>query len=160
MSERNPLDARGVEISPGDTVIYGFGVGRSVAMAEGIVLGEGEAVALTPSGRVKVKVARRSYSSGEKPVVNVQADRLVALKSPSWGPLDHTRAYLPPSPLPTQDELFRSKAKAMIQSYEDDLERTEPPAFWSRAGYNLEHYHAYVGRRLAQWREKLEALDG
>lgn len=158
MSERNPLDARGVEISPGDTVIYGFGVGRSVAMAEGVVLGEDGRVALTPSGRVKVKVVRRSYSSGEKPVVDVQADRMVALKQ-ALAPRHFS--FLPPSSLPTQDELFRSKAKAMIQSYEDDLERTETPAWWKQNGdTSLNGYHAYVERRLKLWKRKLEALDG
>lgn len=63
------LDARGVPIAPGDTAIYGFGVGRSVAMAEGVVLGGekgdpdtngwGRRVSLTPSGRVRVRVIRR-----------------------------------------------------------------------------------------------------
>lgn len=29
------VDARGVEIEPGDVCLYGFGVGRSVAIAPG-----------------------------------------------------------------------------------------------------------------------------
>ena len=72
------LAREGVEITPGDTAIYGFGVGRSVALAEAVVLGEAldpdkqpsapqsrdeiEAsllkVSLTASGRVRLRVVR------------------------------------------------------------------------------------------------------
>lgn len=114
------VDARGVPIAPGDTAIYGFGVGRSVAMAEAVVLGEepcthgdpdaectrecpgftrSPSVSLTPSGRVRLRVVRRSYGVGEKPVVTVGPDRLVVLKDYDGG-----RPALPPSPLPTQEE--------------------------------------------------------
>lgn len=85
-------DARDVPIKPGATVVYGFGVGRSIAMAEGVVEEKDGEVSLTPSGRVWVQVVRRSFSSGEKGRVHVQADRLVVVD------------VLPASPQPTQLE--------------------------------------------------------
>jgi hypothetical protein len=110
------LDARGVPIAPGDTAIYGFGVGRSIAMAEAVVLGElpegalpefgGGVVSLTPSGRVRLRVVRRSgIHGGTKPVVDVAPDRLVVLKLDYDNWSEWARYRLPPSPLPTQAEL-------------------------------------------------------
>ncbi|MFD4474647.1 hypothetical protein ACFWPU_00820 [Streptomyces sp. NPDC058471] len=112
------LDARGVAIAAGDTCLYGFGVGRSIAMAEGVVVGEGFSTSapdwtvgtspsLTPSGRVRIRVVRRSYSDGVKPVVDVAPDRLVVLKAKGdqgGSHRDLLHFYLPPSPLPTQDD--------------------------------------------------------
>jgi hypothetical protein len=171
------LDARGVVIAPGDTVIYGFGVGRSVAMAEAVVLG-GHAdhkaclppcqdeVSLTASGRVRLRVVRRSYSSGEKPVVDVAPDRLVVLKSPSWGPLDRTRAYLPPSPLPTQAEAARADIETDISRYTAHLRAKFPPPYWAEEmppGTSpevvLADYQAWCARQLTELRKKLKALD-
>jgi hypothetical protein len=86
------VDARGVALKPGATVVYGFGVGRSIAMAEGLIESKAGEVALTPSGRVWVQVVRRTYSSGEKSRVHVQADHLVVVDA------------LPASPQPTQLE--------------------------------------------------------
>lgn len=131
-------DARGVEISPGDTVIYGFGVGRSVAMAEGVVLAadhegqhpwppeDGWPVSLTPKGRVRIRVVRRSYSSGEKPVVDIAPDRLVVLKPleyriPGFYGDPETGAVLPPSPLPTQDQANAAKLREEIKRSTDRL---------------------------------------
>ncbi|MFF0183525.1 hypothetical protein [Streptomyces sp. NPDC005244] len=85
-------DARGVDVKPGATVIYGFGVGRSVAMAEGVVEERDGEVSLTPSGRLWVQVVRRSYGSGTEQRVHVAADRLVVVD------------VLPHSPQPTQIE--------------------------------------------------------
>lgn len=152
------LDARGVPITAGDVVIYGFGVSRSVALAEGVVVGDGEKVALTPTGRIKVRVVRRSYASGEKPVVDVASDRLVVLKhyadaEVAWPP------SLPPSPLPTQDEVARKKFEANIASRLEEIERVERgggiPDYWhgDREGC-LKHYR----RQLAKAKRGLEAL--
>jgi hypothetical protein len=104
-------DARGVKIEAGDIAIYGFGVGRSIAMAEAVVLWEGDGggtpprVSLTPSGRVRLRVVRRSYSSGQKPIVDVAPDRLVVLKLDYDNWSEWARYRLPPSPLPTQAEM-------------------------------------------------------
>lgn len=141
-------DARGVEIAAGDTVIYGFGVGRSVAMAEGVVLAadhegrhpwppeDGWPVSLTPKGRVRVRVVRRSYSSGEKPVVDIAPDRLVVLKEVD-GPLQPGTPEpcfaLPISPLPTQDEVATEKLTKTVARYERDIAVLE-------AGGSLEHW--------------------
>jgi hypothetical protein len=121
-------DARGVEISSGDTVIYGFGVGRSVAMCEGVVLGEpvmernvnvDTKVSLTKSGRVRLRVVRRSYGGGEKPVVDIAPDRLVVLKPGlnNQEELDPDCPTLPPSPLPTQDEANAAEIEKQIKRY-------------------------------------------
>lgn len=86
------LDARDVPIKPGASVVYGFGVGRSIAMAEGVVEEKGGEISLTPTGRVWVQVVRRSYSSGTQKRVHVANDRLVVVDA------------LPASPQPTQLE--------------------------------------------------------
>lgn len=175
------LDARGVEISPGDAVIYGFGVSRSVAMAEGVVVGspcqddgcEGiyddcsPKVSLTPSGLVRIRVVRRSYSSGSKPVVNLMPDRIVVLKEVD-GPLQPTAPdpcfALPVSPLPTQDEAHRQKLEGEIAPYTAGLRATEAPSYWRWGGGTVEErladYLAYCAKRLTSLRKELEALDG
>lgn len=165
------LDARGVPIDAGDTVIYGFGVGRSVAMAEGVVLGDVSHVrddltcpcgpeepcpdpgpSLTPSGRVRLRVVRRSYASGTKPVVDVAGDRLVVLKKP-YG---IGRPTLPPSPLPTQDEVHREQVEQAIESYTRGLRATEVPKFWED---DLASYHVWCARQLEKCRKELSGLD-
>jgi hypothetical protein len=154
------LDARGVAIAPGDTAIYGFGVGRSVAMAEAVVLNDmgdyGDMVSLTPSGRVRLRVVRRSYSSGEKPIVDVAPDRIVVLK-PIDGP--GTTPSLPGSPLPTQDEEARVEIERDIERRKADLRLTECPADEPWWGGDLAAMHAYAAKELAILRRKLKALD-
>lgn len=172
------LDARGVIITPGDTAIWGFDVGRSVAMAEGVVLGahgpgsydvpgEGEKVSLTASGRVRVRVIRRSHSSGEKPVVDIAPDRLVVLKESPYPEL--MAAYLPPSPLPPQDEVVRADIERRMTRYTKDLRAEKAPDWWSRdmeirdddarEALALAGYALFVGKQLAELRLKLKALD-
>lgn len=114
------VDARGVEIEPGDAVIYSSMVnhplGRRVVMAEGVVLArpcrdkecEGgysdceEAVSLTPSGRVRVRDARRFHGGKEGAIVDVAPDRITVLKQID-GPFQPGTPdpcfALPPSPL-------------------------------------------------------------
>jgi len=159
------LDARGVIIEPGDTVIYGFAVGRSIAMAEGVVEGAQDFSDLTPSmmkvsvtssGRVRVRIVRRSYSSGEKPVVDIQPDRLVVLKQRSFTPSVFV-STLPGSPLPTQAQQARARLEGQAESYRASLFSTEPPEYWRD---DLASYHAWCSLRLAELRRKLEALDG
>jgi hypothetical protein len=85
-----PVDWRGTPINVGDTVIYGGPVGRSIQQVEGLVEG------FTKSGRVNVKITRRSYSTpggdGDKRIVHVGTDRLTIVR------------VLPPTKLPTWDE--------------------------------------------------------
>lgn len=151
-------DARGVPITAGDTVVYGFGVGRSVAMAEGRVLAEKEGYpypAQTPSGRIKIRVIRRSYASGEKPVVDVAADRLVVLKDL---PGVFGSPYLPESPLPTQDERARKDIEQSMERHKEDL-RSEVITWGKSSFADLAEFHAYAAKQLAKLRRKLEALD-
>lgn len=137
-------DARGVDICAGDTVIYGFGVSRSVAMAEGVVLAadhegrypwppvdedepeNGWPVSQTATGLVRVRVVRRSYASGTQPVVAIMADRMVVLKAGEWaidGVTQEIRSFLPNSPLPTQDQELYYKLVGAIERWTDDVAR-------------------------------------
>ncbi|MFF8831347.1 hypothetical protein [Streptomyces sp. NPDC015131] len=120
-------DARGVEIEAGDTAIFFGVIGRSVALAEGVVLGsercslvcapadhgtecDGGAsgcrsVSLTLSGRVRLRVVWRSDPGAGYPIAYVRPDRLVVLKPCDWAGDDNGPLItLPPSPLPTQGE--------------------------------------------------------
>lgn len=167
------LDARGVLIEPGDTAIWGFGVGRAVAMGEGVVITRvpehGPAVvSVTPSGRVRVRVVRRSYSDAEKPVIDVAADRLVVLKPVHYPDDEYSDAYtdvvLPLSPLPTQDDAARPKIQMRVDSYVEALRSTTPPSYWKREdGESLEaalaRWYVYCTKQLAEERRKLKALD-
>lgn len=169
-------DARGVFIDAGDTVIYGFGVGQSVAMAEGIVLG-GECSceqpmtscpahpdhgsprpSVTPSGRIWVRIIRRSYGSGSKPVVHVAPDRLVVLKK-----IETFRgsmvSHLPPSELPTQDEVARHRITNLMEAYTDDLRADTVPDRHCYDGWTLERFHAYAAKRLKELRKELREHD-
>lgn len=122
-------DARGVDINAGDVVIYGFGVSRSVAMAEGRVEADPQdpsAVSVTASGLVRVRVVRRSYSSGERPVVAIMADRMVVLKpgfNNGGSDYDPDVWSLPPSPLPTQDEELYDRITSAMERWLGCIER-------------------------------------
>jgi len=180
------LDARGVEIAAGDTVIYGFGVGRSVAMAEGVVLGETKPcvgpnegcepgyqggyhsshcsagkLSLTPTGMVRVRVVRRSYSSGEKPVVAIRPDRFVVLKEQD-GPFQPTVPEpcfaLPPSPLPTQNQVARKTIQTSIDYMESCLADPEGTITDHWEG-DVDRYVGYYAKALAKERAKLKELD-
>lgn len=131
------LDARGVLIEPGDTAIYGFGVGRSVAMAEGRIRDDGYGhVSTTPSGRVWVSIVRRSYGSGTEDRVHVAPDRLVVLKQGlnNQGDLDPGIPTLYPSPLPTQDETNLKELQELVARTRATLEALEAgglvPDYW------------------------------
>jgi len=93
-----PTDWRGTPIQPGNLVIYGAPVGRSIAMVEATVANP----MLTPSGRIWLDVTRRSYGSYgyDNKRVHVGADRLTVVTE------------LPPTDLPTEDEL---KAAQRVQ---------------------------------------------
>lgn len=104
-------DARGADIKDGDTVVYGFGVGRSVAMAEGIFTGE-----VSPSGRLWIEIVRRSYGGGyldSKSRVHVAADRLVVVTG------------LPPTDMPTQAEKMATDRAVAIRRYRQVIARLE-----------------------------------
>lgn len=173
------LDARGVLIEPGDIAIYGFSVSRSVAMAEAVVMGvpvhadtcgprfectPTMSVSTTPSGRVRLRVVRRSYSDGEKPTVDVAPDRLVVLKlmGNNWP----WRPVLPTSPLPTQDEVARKKIQKDVDRRVEALRMTAAPQWWlscepagTRPEIALANFHVHIAKRLAEARRKLKALD-
>jgi hypothetical protein len=118
-------------------------------MAEGVVLGEREhhldeyrplTVSLTPSGRVRIRVVRRSYGAGEKPVVDIAPDRLVVLKPVARNGWDAEYSYLPLSPLPTQDEANAEQLRKSIDRWSAHLNRLA-------SGGELEPNEARVGVR-------------
>lgn len=91
MSEQEPVvDWRGTEIKPGQTVIYGAGVSRSISPTEGVV----ESIAYKErsysdwdkkgrtSTTIRVRIVRTAfgYRAG-KPVVNVMPERLTVVDS-------------------------------------------------------------------------------
>ena len=104
-------DWRGTPIEPGQTVIYGSSVGRSIQLVEG------EVDSFTKSGRVRVRVIRRSYTTGSKEVVVVGADRLTIVES------------LPPTSNPTQVEEYAAVAEKRRRRATHDM----PPYFLDHA---------------------------
>lgn len=103
-------DWRGTPITPGRTVVYGGPVGRSIQQVEGTVDG------FTKSGRVNVRIVRRSYSSGTSDIVHVGPDRLTVVDS------------LPPSDVPTQAEVRAKRAEQLRVAETHDF----PPIYLSR----------------------------
>ncbi len=100
-------DWRGIIIEPGLTVVYGGPVGRSIQMVEGEVVG------FTKSGRVNVKVIRRAYTSGDRDVVHVGADRLTVVDA------------LPPTTNATQAEESAVRAERRRRYQTHDI-----PSYW------------------------------
>ncbi|WP_327379418.1 hypothetical protein [Streptomyces sp. NBC_01212] len=111
-------DARGIEITTGASCIYGAPVGRSIALVEGVIDG------FTASGRVWVKVVRRTYGGGwsnGKDRVHVGPDRLVIVDA------------LPACDLPTDAETREERRSAQIKRYREriaDLEAGGEPQGW------------------------------
>jgi hypothetical protein len=98
-------DWRGTPIVPGALVIYGAGVGRSIALVEA------EVAELNPEkGTVKLKVIRRGYGGGTQDYVRVGANRLVVVND------------LPPTEIPTQNERNAEATRRMEEH--DRVEKT------------------------------------
>src|SRR3954467_12175348 len=168
------LDARGVVVEPGDVVLYPYTYGQSACIAEGRVLGahgpgdydvpgEGGKVSLTASGRVRVRVVRRSYGGGGKPVVGAAPARLVGLKASHPLPdSDGHLTTLPPSPLPTQDAEARVKIEREMARSRIALDATRAPHWWIDEDREqaLVDYHAFHAHKLKDDERKLRALDG
>ncbi|MFJ9213025.1 hypothetical protein [Streptomyces sp. NPDC102264] len=119
-------DARGVEIFEGATCIYGAGVGRSIALVEAVVDG------FTDSGRVWLKVVRRSYGASTwgtpRERVHVGPDRLVLVDT------------LPKCDLPTDVEKAEASRQERITRYRERIAALEAgvePEGWERAADDL-----------------------
>jgi hypothetical protein len=110
-------DWRGTPIEVGQTVIYGSGVG-----SHSIQLNEATIEELpNENGRVKVRLVRRSYSQGTKPVVDVGHDRITIVTE------------LPPSELQTQPEHAAESAERM-RRYKTHLKPQYPYYDYSLRG--------------------------
>jgi hypothetical protein len=105
--DATPRDWRGTSIEIGATVIYGAGVGRSIAMVEAVVDG------FTDTGRVWLAVRHRAYGGGwhsARPRVHVGADRLTVVSG------------LPPTELPTEGEKSAAERERLRAQYAGHLE--------------------------------------
>lgn len=171
------VDARGVLITPGARCIYGFGVSRSVAMAEGVIRDDGYGhVSTTPSGRVWVTIVRRSYGNGQEDRVHVAPDRLVVLRLGEWavdGVTQEMRPFLPPSPLPTQDQKNRDDLITKIETFTGSLSDIlsggpVPPWVYQTASNEPRNITedrarlevtAFYRRCLVEYRDKLAKIE-
>lgn len=118
-------DWRGTPIVPGALVVYGAPVGRSIAMVEGTVDG------FTKSGRVNVRIIRRSYGgwSQGKDVVHVGADRLTIVET------------LPPTDVLTDKEKYEQRRAEAAERERIENTHDFPPVEHYR--YNDPTYVAY-----------------
>jgi hypothetical protein len=131
-------DARGVEIHPGATCIYGAPVGRSIALVEGVIDG------FTSSGRVWVRIVRRAYGGGwsdSKARVHVGPDRLVIVDA------------LPESDLPTDAEKAVLRRQERIVQYRTriaELEAGGEARGWESPEEALKHYREWLSQEEAK----------
>lgn len=151
-------DWRGTPIRGGDTVIYGAGVGRSVALVEATVEREGDAPLelrpkLTPSGRVWLRIVRRAYGytgDSSETRVHVGADRLTIVTA------------LPPSELPRIDDKILDAAQSSIRWHEKaiaEVERDGPTSARDpRYTWTAEEEIAHHRSKLTAAQAKLRAL--
>lgn len=128
-----PTDWRGTPITPGRTVIYGAGVGRSIALVEATVEG------FTKSGRVNVRIVRRAYGGASADVVHVGADRLTIVDA------------LPAAEVPTAAE-EREQWRIQLAEYERNrathqLERPHIPDVGPRGS---ERSYTYVPEKCVR----------
>jgi hypothetical protein len=136
-----PVDWRGVPITEGCTLIYGAGVGRSVAMVEAVYEGK-----TTPSGRLWVRVVRRAYGSTGSAAdlrVHIGADRVTVVDS------------LPASDTPTEDEKIRTDCHRRADYHRKRIaELTQPGWAASEATAEEVGYHQRqlrdIGRKLGE----------
>jgi hypothetical protein len=157
-------DARGVPIAPGDTAIYGFGVSRSVAMAEAVVLG-------APPTNDWVC----AYEGPDHDTEHPEEDDHTWVRPDGYNPSPVSltpsgrvrlrvipgRSMLPPSPLPTQDEEATKRIMAAMAVSVEALRATEAPEWWRNPDRTLAlaEYHAFHTKKLAEDRRKLKDLS-
>lgn len=171
MSNDGPLDARGVEIAAGDTVLYPYEY-LGVGIAEGVVLGaHGDHKAclppcqdepsMTPSGRVRIRIVRRiaAHGGSDKATVDVAPRRLVVLKQGYDATIGKAAPHLPPSPLPTAAEVKRQQIENLIESCTADLRATEIPDRYYYEEWSLDAFHLHTMERLKALRRELRDLD-
>lgn len=112
------VDWRGTPITEGALVIYGAPVGRSIQMVEATVDG------FTPSGRVWLKVVRRSFTGSYTDRVHVGADRLTIV------------TQLPPTALETAAEQIVRRERERVERERrwatHDIVTEPGPETWSR----------------------------
>lgn len=130
-------DARGVEIHEGATCVYGAGVGRSIALVEGVIDG------FTASGRVWVRIVRRAYGGGwtnSKDRVHVGPDRLVIVD------------VLPESNLQTDAEKSAERRREAVERHRQSIVDLE-------SGADVPTYLGTRDEALTYYRERITALE-
>lgn len=130
-----PNDWRGTPITPGATVIYGAGVGRSIELVQATVTPDPSNPAaphLTKQGNVWLNVIHRSYQRPHTDRVNVGADRLTVVTA------------LPPTQLPTARQKIADSARSTIEYHTKALAELVPdgPDRPTRDRYGRPHWTA------------------
>lgn len=140
-----PKDWRGVEITEGALLIYGAGVGRSVALVEATFTGR-----VTDSGRLWVRIVRRAYGGGwssAKPEVHIGADRVTVVGS------------LPPSGVPLEDANVLDSVNNSIKFYTRELAESLQRGHPRRPDYSwtheeeVAHYETELAKMLLKRKE-------
>ena len=123
-------DWRGTPIEPGALVIYGAGVGRSIALVEA------EVVELFPDkDTVKLKVIRRGFGGGTQEHVRVGSSRMIVVHS------------LPPTDVPTQNERNAESKRRMEEHDRVEATHAFPEAIFR---YNDPAYIPFHDRVCAK----------
>lgn len=134
-------DWRGVPITPGAHVLYGAAHGRQVATVEAEVRRAEDGPMLTPSGRVWLRVQRRSMGGGvvgTPPFTHVSPSHLTVLGAP-----------LPGTDLPTEADLIRREQETM--SAAKAIEATHKITAKTAGGYRREcELCGAINRQLSQ----------
>lgn len=138
-------DWRGTPIVEGSLLVYGAGVGRSIELVEAVYTGE-----LTETGRLWVRVWRRSYSGGGtgcKTRVHIGADRVTVVQG------------LADSDLPTEDERIIQSLKRSIQWRREELDaltdETRPLSYFD----SIDEQRASWTSELRKQERKLADLE-
>lgn len=153
----NPYDWRGTPITPGATVIYGAGVGRSIELVEATVLpepGSPHKAHLAANGEVWLRLVRRSYQTPSTDRVRVGPDRLTVVTE------------LPPTTVPTAQQVIRQRAEMNITTYQARIDaaraETEPRPLRNTRGHLLmtaAEEIAYYEKEITTMRKRLTKLD-
>lgn len=140
-----PRDWRGVEIKEGALLVYGAGVGQSVAMVEATFTGR-----VSATGRLWVRVVRRSYGGGwssAKAEVHIGADRVTVVGS------------LPHSDVPLEDanvlDSINNSLRYHTKELGDSLQRGEPrpDSHWTTHEDEVAHHETELAKLYIKRKE-------
>lgn len=155
-----PTDWRGTPITPGTTVVYGAGVGRSIELVQATVNpapSNPNAPHCTASGDIWLTVIHRSYQRPATDQVHVGPDRLTVVTA------------LPPTELPTVRQKIADEARSTIARHSEALAQLIPDGpdrpthdQFGRPHWTADEETAWRQREIAKAERKLReyAKDG